>query len=216
MKKIVILDFDGTLADTRGVIVTTMQQTIAQLQLPTRTDEECAAMIGLPLSKTFTTLLPIDEATGRQCAEVYHRLFNENNLPGAVPLFPHVAETLATLRQHGVTVTIASSRSHNSLMEFVEGFQLQDVVSLVLGADDVEKAKPEPEPVLHTLRQLGFQPSDAVVVGDTWYDIEMGRRAGALTVGVTYGNGTREQLLSHAADFVIDDFAELAEICFAH
>ena len=210
--KIYILDFDGTLADTRGLIVKTMQQTISELQLPERTDEECAAMIGLPLSKTFTTLLPIDEATGRQCADTYHRLFNENNHPGTVPLFPHVAETLTELHRRGAVITIASSRSRASLMDFVTGFGLESVVSLVLGADDVTHAKPHPEPVLLTLKRLGFSPAEAIVVGDTWYDIDMGRLAGATTVGVTYGNGTREQLAQSHADHIIDDFAQLLDI----
>lgn len=210
--KIFILDFDGTLADTRGLIVKTMQQTISHLRLPERTDEECAAMIGLPLSKTFTTLLPIDEETGRRCAETYHRLFDENNSPGTVPLFPHVAETLAELHRRGNVITIASSRSRASLMDFVTGFGLQTVVSLVLGADDVAHAKPHPEPVLLTLKRLAFQLKDAIVVGDTWYDIDMGRLAGATTVGVTYGNGTREQLANSRADHIIDDFAQLLDI----
>jgi len=212
MRKILILDFDGTLADTRGLIVKTMQQTISELQLPKRTDEECAAMIGLPLSKTFTTLLPIDAEMGLRCAETYRRLFEENNQPGVVPLFPHVAETLKELHQLGVTITIASSRSRASLMEFVEEFGFVDIVSLVLGADDVKEAKPHPEPVLQTLRLMGFEPKEAIVVGDTWYDIEMGCRAGAKTIGVTYGNGTREQMLEHGADYVFDDFAELLKV----
>ncbi|MCR5131269.1 MAG: HAD-IA family hydrolase [Prevotella sp.] len=215
MKKILILDFDGTLADTRGLIVKTMQQTIAEMQLPERTDEECAAMIGLPLSKTFTTLLPIDAETGARCAETYRRVFDENNQPGVVPLFPNVAETLKELHQQGVTITIASSRSRASLMGFVEEFGFVDLVSLVLGADDVKEAKPHPEPVLQTLRQMGFEPEEAIVVGDTWYDIEMGRRAGAKTVGVTFGNGTREQMLEHGADYIVDDFAQLKDVVFS-
>lgn len=89
--KAVILDFDGTIGDTRGLIVRTMQQTIAELGLPARTDDECASMIGLPLKQTFTDLIPMDDATGDLCAETYRRIFMVNNKPGAVPMFPHVA-----------------------------------------------------------------------------------------------------------------------------
>ena len=210
--KLIILDFDGTLADTRGLIVKTMQQTIASLGLDSRTDDECASMIGLPLKQAFTDLIPMTDAMGDQCVDTYRRIFNENNAAYTIPAFPNVLEILRLLSQKGYTLTIASSRIRRSLMEFVVGMDLQDVISYVLGADDVSQAKPNPEPVLKTLEKFGCTPDEALVVGDTWYDIEMGRRAGVRTCGVTYGNGTREELMNAGADFLIDDFEELKSI----
>jgi HAD superfamily hydrolase (TIGR01509 family) len=207
--KLIILDFDGTLADTRGLIVMTMQQTIQELGLESRTDDQCAAMIGLPLKQAFTDLIPMTDAMGDCCVDTYRRIFNENNAAYTIPAFPNVLETLRLLSQKGYTLTIASSRSHRSLMEFVEGMDLQEVITYVLGADDVTQAKPNPEPVLKTLEKFGCAPDEALVVGDTWYDIEMGRRAGVRTCGVTYGNGTRKELMNAGADFLIDDFGEL-------
>ena len=207
--KLIILDFDGTLADTRGLIVKTMQQTLDALGLESCTDEQCAAMIGLPLKQAFTDLLPMDDAMGDRCAETYRRLFNENNAIYTVPAFPNVLETLHQLHEQGYTLTIASSRSHRSLMEFVEDMHLDEVIPYVLGVDDVKQAKPHPEPVLKTLEPFGCKPEDAWVVGDTWYDIEMGRRAGVRTCGVTYGNGSREELIRAGADVLVDDFGEL-------
>ena len=209
MIKLIILDFDGTLADTRGLIVKTMQQTLDALGLESRTDEQCAAMIGLPLKQAFTDLLPMEDEMGDRCAETYRRLFNENNAVYTVPAFPNVLETLHQLHEQGYTLTIASSRSHRSLMEFVEDMHLDEVIPYVLGADDVKQAKPHPEPVLKTLETFGCKPEDAWVVGDTWYDIEMGRRAGVRTCGVTYGNGSREELIRAGADVLVDDFGEL-------
>ena len=210
--KLIILDFDGTLADTRGLIIMTMQQTIQELGLESRTDDQCAAMIGLPLKQAFTDLIPMTDAMGDLCVDTYRRIFNENNASYTIPAFPNVLETLRLLSQKGYTLTIASSRIHRSLMEFVEGMDLQEVICYVLGADDVLQAKPNPEPVLKTLEKFGCTPDEALVVGDTWYDIEMGRRAGVRTCGVTYGNGSREELMNAGADFLMDDFGELESI----
>jgi len=210
--KLIILDFDGTLADTRGLIVRTMQQTLLALGLESRTDEQCAAMIGLPLKQAFTNLVPMTDEMGERCVETYRRIFNENNAAYTVPTFPNVLETLRQLSEEGYTLTIASSRSHRSLMEFVEDMHLNEVIPYVLGADDVTQAKPHPEPVLKTLEAFGCKPEDAMVVGDTWYDIEMGRRAGVRTCGVTYGNGTRQELTDAGADWLIDDFGELMSL----
>lgn len=205
----VIFDFDGTLGDTRSLIVRTMQQTIAELGLPKRTDDECAAMIGLPLKRTFTELIPMTDEMGDRCAEVYSRLFDINNVPGAVPLFPHVAETIAALHARGLTLTVASSRHRSSLVAYLDALQLAPYISYVLGADDVKEAKPAPDMVIKTLKDNNLQPDDVVVVGDTVFDIRMAHNAGVKAVGVTYGNGSREDLLAEGAEWVIDDFGEL-------
>ena len=89
---------------------------------------------------------------------------------------------------------------------------LNKVIPYVLGAEDVARAKPHPDPVLQTLESFNCKPEDALVVGDTWYDIEMGRRAGVRTCGVTYGNGSREELMRAGADFLVDDFGELMKL----
>ena len=210
--KLIILDFDGTLADTRGLIVKTMQQTLEALGLESRTDEQCASMIGLPLKQAFTDLIPMSDEMGEQCVETYRRIFNENNALYVIPTFPHVMETLHQLHEQGYILTIASSRSNRSLREFVNDMDLNDIISYVLGAEDVTRAKPHPDPVLQTLETFGCKAEDALVVGDTWYDIEMGKRAGVKTCGVTYGNGTREELIQAGADYLVDDFGELSLI----
>lgn len=213
MIKLVILDFDGTMADTRSLIVRTMQKVIATLHLDKRTDEECAAMIGLPLKETFTTLLPISKEQGLECEQLYREIFAASDPIKSVQLFPKVLETIAALHSKGITLTIASSRGHESLDAYVEEMHLAPYIHYVLGAEDVEHAKPQPDAVLKTLRELGVTPEETLVVGDMTYDILMGSRAGAHTCGVTYGNGTREELLSVNAESIIDDFEQLLTIC---
>lgn len=210
--KAVILDFDGTIGDTRGLIVRTMQQTIAELGLPARTDDECASMIGLPLKQTFTDLIPMDDATGDLCAETYRRIFMVNNKPGAVPMFPHVADTIRRMYDAGLLVTIASSRLRPSLAGFVDEMELGTYIPYILSVGDVEHAKPAPDMVLKTLADNDLRPEEAIVVGDTVFDIRMAHSAGVRAVGVTYGNGQRADLVAEHAEYVIDDFGELAGI----
>ncbi len=208
--KTIIFDFDGTIGDTNSLIVKTMQQTIERLGLPSRTADECAAMIGLPLKRTFTELIPMDEETGRRCEETYNKLFNVNNTPGAVPLFPHVTETLRELHGRGLSLTIASSRGRDSLTDFVKTMKLEPYISYIVSAWDVTEAKPAPEMVVKTLNHIGGKAEETLVVGDTVFDIEMGRSAGTHTCAVTYGNGKREDF--GRADHIIDDFAQLLDI----
>ena len=125
-------------------------------------------------------------------------------------LYPGVYETLETLKQQGLTLTIASSRSHASLDQYVTELGLSSIISYVLGADDVQEGKPQPEAVFKTLDKYGFSAEEALMVGDSIFDIQMGINAGTRTCGVSYGNGTRESLAS--ADWIIDDFREILKL----
>ena len=207
--KIIILDFDGTLGDTTAVIIKTMLGTIQELGLPARTEQECAAMIGLRLTEVPAKLVPESNLDPDLYALTYRRHFNEYNVEGAVRLYPNVIETLAALKERGLVLTIASSRSNASLNAYIENLGLAPLISYVLGGNDVQEGKPHPEAVNRTLRELCFHPDEAIVVGDTIFDIHMGRNAGTRTCGVTFGNGTRESLAD--ATWLIDDFSELMD-----
>ena len=208
--KLIIFDFDGTLGDTRGNIVTTMRQTLKQLGYPEASEDAIAATIGIPLEAGFDQLLPgLTPSEAAICAATYRAIFEKNRKIMIPQLFPHVKETLVTLHQRGYVLTVASSRLSASLKGFLQDMGIAPLVSYVLGADSVDKAKPDPEPVLKTLREMGYSAQDTLVVGDMPVDILMGSRAGALTCAVTYGNASRSALAAAGATYIIDDFAEL-------
>lgn len=208
--KLIILDFDGTLGDTADLIIRTMQATIKELGLPSRTDKECGDMIGLRLIEIPHVLFPECGDISELYASTYRRLFHEFNTDGAVTLYPNVMETLMELKRRGKTLTIASSRSHASLAEYIKNLGLSDIISYILGADDVKEGKPNPEAIFKTLERFDFDTDEAMMIGDTVFDINMGINAGVKTCGVTYGNGSRESLSD--ADWVIDDFGSLLEL----
>lgn len=210
--RLIILDFDGTLADTQPLILRSLQGTIAELGLPSRTDAECASIIGLPLKECFVQLLNVDDPLADRCCEVYRRLFDEYNHPGTVTLFPHVEETLHELHRRGLQLAVCSSRARATLDRFVLSFGFDQIVQAVVSADDVPHGKPHPDPALRVLELTGCPPEEALMVGDASYDILMGRGAGCRTCGVTYGNQTAAQLREAGADYLIDDFKNLLNL----
>lgn len=212
MKKIVILDFDGTIADTKPVILNTFHRTFDAMHLPQHSDEEIAATIGLPLVEAFPMLEPMNKEMAAECTATYREIFNDVNREIGVRMFPGVADTLRHLHDEGCTLTIATSRGYKSAADFIRGFHLDDIIQFIIAAEDVRHAKPDAEPVTKTLKHFGLKPEDAVVIGDTHFDILMGRNAGTMTVGVSYGNGSRESLIEAGADAVVDNFADLTSI----
>lgn len=204
--RLIIFDFDGTIGDTRRNVVVTMQQTLAELHLPERSEEACAATIGIPLEDCFRQLLPdVAEEVILQCAAAYRRIFEINKERMRPQPFPHVGETLKILHEQGIQMTVATSRGLESVKDLLTGMGLVQYFDYLLGADSVTKHKPDPEPVLQTLRDLNVDASQALVVGDMPVDILMGSRAGCKTCGVTYGNASKEELLEAGADYIIDD-----------
>lgn len=211
--KLIIFDFDGTLADTHELIVRTNQEAMKAMNYPVRDEEAIRKTIGLPLEAGIRTLFPelTDEVIPEWCA-MYRKVFDVLKNQIVPVLFPEVNETLEWLCKKGYVLTVASSRHSSSLNAFLRDMGIAPYFKYVLGADNVAKAKPDPEPVLQTLRDLGYPPAETLVVGDMPVDIFMGARAGAGTVGVTYGNSNRPELTQAGADYVLDRFSELKSV----
>ena len=211
MIRLIIFDFDGTLGDTRANIVKTMQDTARRLGYPVKEEEAIARTIGLPLEDGFGALYPgLGQAEMLRAAALYREIFERNRQRLVPALFPHVKDTLTVLKEKGYVLTVASSRHSASLKGFLEDMSVAGLISYVLGADNVERAKPDPEPVLKTLRELDMAAHECLVVGDMPVDVRMGSSAGAVTCAVTYGNASRSELAE--ADFIIDDFAQLLSL----
>ena len=210
MTKLIILDFDGTLADTREIIVRTNQEVQRRMGYPVTDEAGIMATVGYVLEECILIMYPdLPREQLPAWTAMYREVFD--SLKGKIipKLFPHVKETLEALSERGFTITVASSRGTASLKDFLRDMGIAPFINYVLGADDVKLPKPNPEPVLKTLRELGFDASQALVVGDMPVDIQMGKTAGAMTCGVSFGNSSKDALLESGAHFVIDDFSEL-------
>lgn len=213
MIKLVVFDFDGTLADTRELILQTNRAAMRKMNYPVASDEAISATIGIPLEAGILTLFP--EITPDQVpawVKTYREVFDTLKGQFIPTLFPEVKETLERLHAAGYQLTIASSRHSSSLNEFLRNMGVAPLFDYVLGADNVTRAKPFPDPVLITLKELSQEAARTLVVGDMPVDIQMGLGADAYTCGVTYGNANRAALEAAGAHAVIDHFGELEEV----
>ena len=211
--KLIIFDFDGTIGDTRQNIIITMQRTMRMVGLPVKSDEECASTIGLTLEDSFKTMYPdVDADMAARCVDAYRDIFMESVEELTPELFPGVSDTLAQLHAMGIKMSVASSRQSQSLLLFLERMGVSKYFPYVLGSDNVTKHKPDPEPVLKTLRELNYDPSDVIVVGDMPVDVAMAHGADVRAIAVAFGNATRKELVEAEADYIIDDFAKILDI----
>ena len=203
--KLVIFDFDGTLADTKENIILTFQMTMKELGVEIKSRQECAATIGLTLEDAFKVLYPGMAAEKYiLLRDTYRRIFKENRKILVPGLFPEVMETLEELRRRGYLMSIASSRLSPSLHSFLEDMKIAHLFEYAVGGDNVEHPKPAPDAVLQILRHYNLSAEEAFVVGDMPFDINMATNAGVKSCGVTWGNADAAQLKESGANYVID------------
>lgn len=207
----IIFDFDGTLVDTAALIIETMHRTIHALSLPKKSDAECRSIIGYRLEEIPSILWPEISDPSERYVTTYREIFNSIKDSYQVHLYPHVFETLKEMNRNGIRMAIASSRSKASLLEYCSELQIGDYFQMMVGGSDVKNGKPAPDPVNLILSEQGWDKNETLVVGDMNVDIIMGKRAGAATCGVTYGNGSETELKAAGSDYIISDFTALIE-----
>ena len=206
----IIFDFDGTLADTRRGILATAQEVLRRMGLPPADETAMAATIGLPLIENFTRGVGMSEEDAQRAVTIYRAIFEAVGVP-VIDLFPGVEETLRTLAERGVPMAVASSRGQHSLEMLMQKTGLAQYIPLdhLFGVETAARPKPAPDMVYVILGRLGAKPEETLVVGDTTFDLEMGRNAGCYTCGVSYGNQTAEQLATASPNYIIDDLRKL-------
>lgn len=214
MTHVALFDLDGTLVDTPRAIVETFAAAFEALGESSRPEAEVRATIGLPLEQAFAKLLgvPQDDPRVGEGVARYQEAFRTVILPRARSLvFPGVEEGLADLQDHGVTLAVVTSKFHASADALLTAAGLRDRFAVLIGADDVTRPKPHPEPGLTALDLLGARPGGAVMVGDTTHDLRMAHAAGMRSVAVTYGVHGRTELSSARPTFTADTFTEVID-----
>ena len=206
----IIFDFDGTLADTQRGIVATAQEVLRRMGREAADERALAATIGLPLRENFTRGAGLSDEEADRAVTIYREIFETFASP-AITVFPGVEEVLATLAARGVPMAVASSRGQHSLEGLMHHLGLDRYIplSFVFGVETAARPKPAPDILYVILGKLGAKPEETLVVGDTTFDIEMGRAAGCYTCGVSYGNQSADQLAGASPNYLLDDLRKL-------
>jgi len=211
--RLVVFDCDGTLIDSQHMIVAAMAHAFAAHGLAALPRADVLSIVGLSLDEALAALLPDTEpGLRRRITQSYKDAFFEirHRADLAEPLFPGVREALAALHARpGTVLGIATGKSQRGLAHALETHGLRDYFVTLQTADDAP-SKPHPEMLRRAMRAVGAAAADTALVGDTSYDIEMARAAGAHAFGVDWGYHAPETLRSSGAHFVLSDFAALA------
>ncbi|MGH7585532.1 MAG: HAD-IA family hydrolase [Gemmatimonadales bacterium] len=207
---IVLFDLDGTLIDSIGLILDSYRHTMAAHALPPLPDRHWTMGIGTPLRAQLapfaTEALPLDALIAT------YREYNLTHHDARVTAFGGIVDAVNDLRALGCRLGIVTSKNRAGAHRGLALVGLAHAFELTVAADDVVRAKPDPEPVLLALEGFGAEPRQAVYVGDSVHDIHAGKAAGVATAAVLWGRNDRGELAAATPDHWVDAPADLVAL----
>ncbi len=215
MKKLLIFDLDGTLADTLSTLTESMNSVLSEFSFPSVDDAHICRSIGNGMLMLCRRCVPAeyydDESVYMPFLEKYKSAYARNYLDIDEP-YEGLIEVIAELKSRGYTVASLSNKPHRYTVDIVEKLFGKGTFADVRGMIEGVPTKPDPTSFLDIAAKLGFTAENTVMIGDSDPDINVARNAGAECIAVTWGYRTREQLESAGAKTIINTPCELLEI----
>lgn len=214
--RLVVFDCDGTIVDSEELIARSMGLAFRACGRSEPTRDAVRGIVGLALVEAIGRLLPAgtNPADVEAIAAAYRTAFFElRSAPdgGGEKPFVGAIETIVDLRNDGRRLAIATGKSRKGLDAVLRTWSLEPYFDTLQTVDSAP-GKPDPGMVLNALRDTGIDAPDAIVVGDTTYDIVMAQRAGVASIGVSWGCHTHEALAEAGATHLVSSFAELRSL----
>ncbi|WP_057912014.1 pyrophosphatase PpaX [Peribacillus muralis] len=203
-----LFDLDGTLINTNELIIASFTETLNHFCPGQFKREDIIPFIGPTLTDTFSS---IDPSRVKEMIAFY-REHNWKNHDALVTQFDGVFETVQTLKQAGFKMAVVTTKKRDVVEKGLRLSNLEQFFEVVVTLDDVENAKPDPEPLIKALHQLGSNPDEAIMIGDSYHDILGGQNAGTKTAGVAWSLKGREFLESYHPDHMLDKMADLLNV----
>ena len=199
----IIFDWDGTVMDSAAKIVACMQKAAAMGQINIPTKEQVEHIIGISLHPAIKQLFSIGNDKADEIVTHYKSVFLDQDKT-ACPLFANASETLTHLNR-SARLAVATGKARRGLERAWENTNTKHFFELSRCADEAE-SKPSSDMLLQILEEWRIEPEQALMVGDTVYDMQMAENIGMPRVGVSYGVHDKIELMKHKPLTIIDSF----------
>ncbi len=214
MTKLAIFDCDGTLVDSQANICLAMEHAFDEAGMTPPSRHATRRIVGLSLVEAMRVMLPgADRQVHIEMAERYKAsyLVLRNNGLEHEPLYDGIAGLLSSMDESGWLLGVATGKSDRGLERCLDHHGIKGLF-VTLQTADRHPSKPHPAMVYQALADAGTEAANAVVIGDTVYDIHMGKAAGTRTIGVNWGYHPVDELRGAGADAIAESMDELDAI----
>jgi 2-phosphoglycolate phosphatase len=209
-----IFDLDGTLIDSAPDVHFSVNCALKEMAAPLISRDEIKRAIGPGQDGFLKVIFPeVQKPDIHQFISIFRKYYWDHCLDQTA-LFPGIQTLLSTLSD--TQFAIASNKPKAFIERITTGLNVLDRFGCVVGPEDVEHVKPDPEMVVKVLELCKCKPDRALLIGDTDRDIMAGRAAGVRVCGVKYGYGDIHEIELQKPDFLIDHAEELLDIVGNH
>lgn len=212
--RLAVFDCDGTLVDGQAAVCNAMRTAFETVGLPAPANSSVRRIVGLSLPVAVRHLAPDAEAEQHtHLVEAYRAAFFAARTSGQVaePLYDGIRDLLGDLHRSGWTLGVATGKSERGLKGCLANHGLLDLF-VTLQTADKHPSKPHPAMLEQAMAEAFAAPSTTAMIGDTAYDIEMAKAAGARPIGVAWGYHAVQELMDAGAEAVAANAAELREL----
>lgn len=191
-KKHIIFDFDGTIFNSNRVIVDSWQAVFRHYTGHEGDVKEIEHTFGETIRFTVQKFFP--EADVDEAVKIY-RAYQQAHYEGMVGLFDGTREMMDQMRDAGHTLSVVTSRTKSTTLQYLKELEIQDYFDVLITCDDTDRHKPDPKPLLMALDALGAEPEEAIMLGDTKFDIGCCNNAGVDSILVGWSHDIDENEL---------------------
>src|SRR5690554_1256506 len=205
----VLFDLDGTIVDTNELIIESFLHVLNAKLAMKITREQLIPEMGGPLVDQFQYFIGRSDVD-QQVAD--YREYNLMRHDEMVSVFPYVNEVVHAFANNGIKMGVVTTKMRDSTNRVLQMFDLLPYMHTIITLDDVEHAKPHPEPVLRALDQLQADPKATIMVGDSSFDIVSAQQAGVRSAAVAWSLKGAEALSAYNPDWMLNDMRDLYDI----
>lgn len=209
-QRMILFDLDGTISNSEEGITKCAQYALRFYGIDEPDRKALRKFIGPPLATSFMEHYGMSEADARGAVEKYRERYHPIGIYEC-EIYEGVEEALGRLRGLGCGIGLASSKPEVSCRHILEHFHLLEYFDEVVGATLDGRIDTKAEVLREWMRRTGAAPENALLVGDTRFDVLGAAEVGMPCIGVTYGFGTREELEESGAVAVLDSMREVAD-----
>lgn len=204
----VLFDLDGTLINTNDLIIASFTHTLNHYFPSKYSREDILQFMGPTLEESFHIVDPnqVEEMVA------HYREHNMKHHDSLVTEFEGVFETITALKAAGYKIGIVTTKIRDAVLRGLKVGRLESFFEVVITLDDVQHAKPDPEPIHLALEKLHSKPEETIMVGDNHHDILAGKNAGTQTAGVAWTIKGKEYLNTFGPDYMLDNMRDLLQI----
>ena len=210
----VLLDFDGTIADTGEGIYDSVRYAVRAMGFDPLPEEVVHTFIGPPVFSSFKRALNLSDKDSAKAVEKYRESYMNGGIY-RLSFYDGMEKLLDDIKKSGIKLAVASSKPENFIIEILRYLKISDLFDFI-SAPESDKA-PESKTALveRAVKALGIDKSKAVMIGDRYFDIEGAKEAKVDSIGVTFGFGDRNELVNSGADYIADSTEDIRRIIFS-